>query len=148
MSSTGKNDTLSMPVLFGVFVAFLLLGVLMCTWPTITLMDMLEAINHRADLIAFDKGAYYLFGGGLFFIILSVGAAISFKVKNISPKKYASVYGTLLLISLALVFIIPHVVHLMVDESMTSKGYSLCEVKSTQWLHAKTIVYTKSLPCD
>lgn len=120
----------------------------MCIWPILTMLDMLETISQRADFITFDKGAYYLFGGGLFFIILSVGAAISFKVKNISPKKYASVYGTLLLTSLALVFIIPHVVHLMVDENMASKGYSLCEAKSTQWLHARTIVYAKALPCD
>jgi len=51
--------------LIGILLIFLLVGFIFIFFPIYSSFNLLSAIASGSDRIAFDKGAYYLFGGGL-----------------------------------------------------------------------------------
>lgn len=148
MNTMEQSKKMAPLALFGVFLLFLGVGLVMLVWPIISMLDTMEEINTQAEFITFDKGAFYLFGGGAFFVVMTVGSAISFYIKDRYARKYTTIIIVLIVMSLSLIFILPHLVHAIVEDTVAEKGYVVCEARSTQWLHARVIVYTKKLPCD
>lgn len=133
--------------LVGILSVFLVIGILMMVWSVSSMVELGQVISQQAEEITFDKGAYYLFGGGLFFLVLSLGSFISFFIRDELAAIYARSIGIFMLVSLVLVFLLPGVVHRHVDQTMEQGGYSICMAKSSQWLFVKTVVYSKKSPC-
>jgi hypothetical protein len=134
--------------LSGILLVFFIIGLLMTIWSVVTLIDMVNAINEEAEYVTFDKGAYYLFGGGLFFVVMSLGSYLSFFIHDSWAKTYTKSIGLSMVACLILVFIIPNIVHSYISQNLKSTGYAICEAKSSQWLHVKTIVYSKGKNCE
>ncbi len=127
---------------------FFIIGLLMTIRPVVTLIDMVNAVYEEAEYVTFDKGAYYLFGGGLFFVVMSLGSYLSFFIRDAWAKTYAKTIGLSMIVSLILVFIIPNMVQGYIGQNLESTGYAICEAESSQWLHVKTIVYSKGTTCE
>ena len=120
----------------------------MSGWTINAALEMLTEIKAQSKYITLDKGAYYLFGGGLFFLLMSLIVPVGHLVPDSKAKKYSKYFMTLMLASVALVFILPHAVHYFTEKHVFADGYEICEARSKQWLHAKTIVYSKVKPCE
>ncbi len=63
------------------------------------------------------------------------------------PDRFQKTLVTLMAVSFILVFTLPHIIHFYIANHMENTGYAICKEKSHRWLHAVTIVYTKTLPC-
>lgn len=148
MNETYPQKQTSKWTLPAILFSFFVIGCAMFIWPLISLIGMLREISAEVQFITLDKGAYYLFGGGLFFLTLSIGTALSFKYKERVATRFVKYFGILLVLSPLMAFVLPQIVHLVTEEYLFDRHYSICEAKSTQWLHVRTIVYTKTLPCD
>jgi len=49
---------------------------------------------------------------------------------------------------LIITFLRPQIVHRATDNYLENHGYQVCESRSKQWLHVRTIVYSKFISCD
>lgn len=142
------EKTVSMKTGYALGFGFLLLGILMIALPLIELVDMLSEIRSDSEFITLDLGVYYFFGGGVFFIVMVVGLVYpKLFNKQLSPG-VEKLLIFLFLSGITLMFILPYAMQTIIDEYMHNNRYIVCEAKSSQWLHVRTIVYTKSLSCD
>lgn len=148
MKKTSNDKAMSMRMAYGIILLLFVVGVVMVAVPISALHDMLTQIDSQSEMVVFEKGAFYLFGGGLLLILLFIWVTYALITNKPLPKKLEKMGFTVLGVCLALIFIVPITLHMAVEQNMIDKGYVICEAKSTQWLHVRTIVYTKTLPCD
>ena len=148
MNNSHQEKTISKFQLVGILLIFFVFGVIMFIWPILSALDMLKEINTHAKFITLEKGVYYAFGVGVFFLVFVLGIVIANFVKDSMAKVYGKYYGMSLIVSVAITFVLPQVVHFVTEKYVFDNNYVVCEARSTQWLYIKTIVYTKSLPCD
>jgi len=142
----------------GILLIFLFIGIVFIFFPIYSSVHLLSAIASGSDKIAFDKGAYYLFGGGLLFIVgpIWVLLLLAFGKKQTEPVKKMGgaetqrvqrVVYTFLGVCLASSLILPHIMSIGVGNYLEKRGYTYCDNLSRQWLFNRTMVYTKS-KCD
>ncbi len=131
----------------GITVIFSTIGIVTLYYVVNVLITLTTEISSLNELIAIDKGAYYLFGVGLIFIIFATGLIHTRIFKKEISNSNDKLYAYLLIGALALTFIIPQIIHFSAANHLENEGYQVCEEKSTRWLHVVTIVYTKTLPC-
>ncbi len=131
--------------IYSILIVFASIGLVSIFISISSFIDLLSQIFHSREQIIFDKGAYYLFGGGLFFVLLVLGFFIVKKLKV--SDKFQKIFVAIMALSLILTFTLPQIIHISVENNLENKNYQVCVEKSTQWLHAVTIVYTKKLPC-
>jgi len=135
--------------LVGLLLIFLILGVAMISWPIFLTINLYEAFSNHKEIIEFEEGVYYLFGGGLFFIVMSMGSGVAFLFKkDYVATTYIKIIVALMGLSLVLFFVLPSLAHSYADDIFTKNGYSMCESKSRQWLFVRTFVYSTKQPCD
>ena len=148
MTNMAIEQPISMRKAYLIATSFFLLGALMMTLTIAELLDMLGEIRNEDTLVTLDMGMYYLFGGGLFFFVMVIGVEYPKLFNKPLPRGIDKFLALLLLSGIVLMFVLPHVVYAFVDDYLQNNHYVICEAKSTQWLHVRTIVYTKTLPCD
>ncbi len=145
--------------LYVILIAFLLIGIIFTYNPIHVFIQLMQTIQSQADKIAFDKGAYYLFGGGLLFtvgplwvlFILSLSINNPEATKKLSTAKAKSVQRVVYAffwVCLASTFILPHVMSIGVGNYLENRGYTYCDKLSRQWLFNRTMVYTKNTCTD
>jgi len=135
--------------LVGLLLIFLILGVAMFSWPVFFTVNLYEAFKNHKEIIEFEEGVYYLFGGGLFFIVISMGSGVAFIFKkDYVAATYVKIVIALMGLSLVLFFVLPSLAHSYVDDIFTKNGYSMCESKSRQWMFVRTFVYSTRQPCE
>ncbi len=142
------EQPVSMGKAYAIAISFFLLGILMMILTVAELSEMVGEILNEARLVTLNIGMYYLFGGGLFFVVMVIGLVYPKLFKKQLPRGVEKLLIFLFLSGIVLMFALPHVVHAYVDGYLQNNHYVICEAKSTQWLHVRTIVYTKALPCD
>lgn len=148
MKYVSNEKAMSLRMAYGFVFLLFVVGVVMVAVPVDALLDMHSQIESQSELVVVKKGALYLFGGGLLLIILFIWVTYAMISGKPLPKKFEKIGFAIFGVCLALIFVIPTTLHLAVEQNLTDKGYVICEAKSTQWLHVRTIVYTKTLPCD
>jgi len=144
--NTQVQDHPSPLKIYSILAAFAALGLVSIFVSINVFIDLLTQIFENRDQIVFDKGVYYLFGGGLFFVVVVLGFFMV-KVLRVTDK-IQKILVALMALSLVLTFALPQIIHISVEKNLENKNYQICEEKSTRWLHAVTIVYTKTLPCE
>lgn len=131
--------------IYSILTAFAALGFVSIFVSINVFVDLLTRISEDRQQIVFDKGVYYLFGGGLFFVLVVFGF-FAVKVLKVSDRFQKSLV-VFMALSIAVTFLLPHIIHTSVENNLVSKNYQICKEKSSRWLHAVTIVYTRTLPC-
>ena len=112
------------------------------------LMAMLTEISTKTEFITIEKGVYYFFGIGTFFLQYTVWL-IYIKIFNNEISRTLSIIITWSIVgSIALMFVLPQIIHYSVANNLEAQNYKVCKERSRRWLHNVTIVYTKTLPCE
>lgn len=144
------SDTAQRPPRWIAAVALLVFAsiIVICIWiPTAAFIDMMAGISKRSTTVEIDKGSYYLFGVGIMFAaLLPDGIYTSLLRRPLSKRAHHWVTG-FALAGLALVVILPHVIHYPVTNILEKRGYEVCEKQSHQWLFLNTVVYSRSDDC-
>lgn len=144
--------------LYGILLAFLIIGIIMTFVPIYDSVHLLNAIERHSDIIVFEKGSYYLLGGGLLFTIgitwifyLLLFTNEKGKTTQQVDKAYTQRIqrNTYIFIAVCMstMFILPHIVSIGVGDYLENRGYTYCDKLSRQWLFNRTMVYTKNT-CD
>jgi len=134
---------------------FLLIGIVFAFFLIYSSVHLYGAIGSGVDKIAFDKGAYYLFGGALLFTvgpIWSLYILVFSKNQTNSTKKLSSaaqqrvtrVVYIFFGVCLASTFFLPQIMSVGVGNYLEKRGYTYCDKMSRQWLFNRTMVYTKN----
>ena len=103
----------------------------------------------QSDIIVFDKGSFYMLGVGIGMLILAIVTVQEGWLGRVLSKKQSTYLTRLAVISLAVLFVVPHFVHYLTDSYLSIRGYSVCEEASHQWLFVRDIVYVQeSMECN
>lgn len=126
---------------------FLLGGVCALAWFIYRIYMLAKGSD--TGIVLIDKGSYYMLGVGtgmldLAFIVIWE----QWLVKPLS-KMVTAIFSRLAIVSIVLLFALPHIIHYLADEHLTGKGYSVCKEASHQWLFVRDIVYIQpSVECS
>lgn len=99
------------------------------------------ATQLNEPVIAFDKGSFYLLGIGLALAILCLVVTQEYWFGKGLSKRLNRILTKLTILSLAIMLLTPHAVHLGLARKLESRSYTLCEDASHRWLFAVTLVY-------
>ncbi|MBU3068583.1 hypothetical protein KOI40_02065 [Aestuariicella sp. G3-2] len=95
---------------------FLLLTVAAFFWFVVSITELISQIHQNAPVIEFDKGAVTMLEIGLGLLLLTVGGMIQGLFgKDLTPK-YESLFTKGIVVSILLVFLLPHAVHYGVSQ--------------------------------
>jgi len=143
-----EEKPISMKAAYGILLVFLILGVSLVIVPVNFFTEMFNEIKTQSEDVYLYKGAYYLLGGGLVLILMVVGFAYPKIISKPMTSNMEKAFIIAFVGSFILIFLLPNLIHYIVDDYLQDKKYFICESKSKQWLHNKTIVYTKKMPCS
>jgi hypothetical protein len=146
---------LSSSKLYGLLTLFILFGIMCLLWPIYSTIELINTIALHNETIIFDKGVYYAFGVGLLFAPGPIWILYLYMFRNKNSEKvqrYDKVKEQRIqrnaylffACCLAITFILPQIVSISVGQYLEQHGYIYCDKLSTQWLHARTMVYTKN----
>ena len=146
MKTVIEEKPISIGLAYSILFVFFVIGIISVFIPINFFIDMFMQISSRQEQITLDKGVYYLFGGGVFFVLMGLGIFVS-KVFKVS-EKVEKIIVALMIVSIFLIFALPQLVHVSVESYVENEGYQVCREKSHRWLFVVTIVYTKTIPCN
>lgn len=130
-----------------ILLAFLAIG-LACIWiPSVHFIEMLGAVTSNEARITIEKGAFYLYGGGIALLALLIDGFYNAVLRQKISQTVSSWVSRVAIIGLIMVPILPALIHYPTAYVLERRGYSECEARSSQWLFVRTIVYTKPGKC-
>jgi len=113
-----------------------------------TTIFLIVDIYNFQENIEFNKGAFYLYGVGLILLIFVVGIIYTNYLKKNISNHTNKIIVKVVLVCLIVTFLLPQIVHYATANYLENHGYQVCEVRSKQWLHVRTIVYSNLVACD
>ncbi len=123
---------------------FALIGIPALLWFGVTLYTITGEILSSSSIVVFDKGAFYLLGSGLGTLTLAFVAGYEYWLDKVLPKRLNILCTKMLLISVAVVILLPQASHFFLNRHLENNNYTVCREASRQWLHDRTIVYLDS----
>ena len=109
-------------------------------------MELRAAVLESAPVVTFNSGVMKLFGIGLAASAFTGYAIAEIRLGRPPSAKMAKSVTSTIIAGLALLFLLPHLVHTPLERHLFSEGYKLCEPLSHRWLSYKTIVYVNDVP--
>ncbi len=94
--------------------------------------------------IAFNKGIFYMLGGGIGLGALFTGMIIEVWIKRPPSDRILKNVGRTAIAGVVIMFALPQVVHYSIANYLEPKGYEICGDASYQWLHYQDIIYTNN----
>jgi hypothetical protein len=126
---------------FAVF-CFALGGIVALVWLFISITDLYNQVIVNPGVVYFEKGVLYALGAGIFMVVAAFGGIYRGLLKLPHTNKVEKRFTVSLITSIVILFVFPHIFHYFFEHFIVSKGYSICEQASYQWLHYREIVYT------
>lgn len=108
-------------------------------WFGSSAVDLLNNLGEK--IVKVDKGSFYLFGVGFGLAILSFVLVFELWYGKPLNKKLTRVCAQMSVASIVALLVLPQVLHFAVDKYLISRGFSVCEKASQQWLFVSEIVY-------
>src|SRR5690606_2648878 len=110
------------------------------------LLSLSDALIESASIVTFNSGTFKLLGIAIGLGALAVYSGIQWSSKRIPSEKASRLITGVLVVAIALLFLLPHAVHIAVERHLFAQGYKLCEPKSRNALSHKTVVYVRDVP--
>jgi len=104
---------------------------------------LLLLTGYSSNIVVIEKGAYYMLGVGLGLLALAYICIHEFWGGKPLTNKQSSVLTKIAIASVALTFLVPHLIHYIADDFFLGAKYSVCEAASHQWLFVRDIVYIR-----
>ena len=134
---------------YGGFLVFFTMTVGSLAWATWSIFDIYNQISSASEVIYFDKGALYMFGVGVGLAVLSFAIFYEGILERELTKKISGIMTKSAIAGIALMFLLPYLIHQPVNKQLTQKKYIICEPASYQWLLYENLAYTKNASiCD
>ena len=141
MESSHQPSTLSR---FFSFFVFSLLTISTLTWFGWSVFQLYAQLAENGPVIVFDKGVFYLLGGGSGIAILTLYMFYEGVLKLPLTEKVAKILTNSLIVSVSVMFVLPHIVHYPVESYLEGRGYNICEQASYRWFAYRKIVYVSN----
>lgn len=130
-----------------ILLVFLLIALACILLPAAYLLDMFDSIFSRSPQVVIEKGAYYLFGGGVALLALLPDGFYNTILRRKPPANAEKLTGRLAIVGLLMMPALPALIHYPTAHHLQSRGYAKCEALSSQWLFVRTIVFTLPGEC-
>ena len=105
--------------------------------------SLIRELVEESQVIFFNKGSVYFFGGALGLAVMTYWLVRN-AVGSPMPESQNHIISYILIGTLILMFVLPHIAHYMIDDYLENKGYQICEEASYQWMYYREIVFTAS----
>ncbi|MFK5915405.1 MAG: hypothetical protein QM484_13620 [Woeseiaceae bacterium] len=124
-------------------ISFAMIGLAALYFAIVKTSSLILDATYLPESIDFNKGALYLWGVSFVLLFFVAGIIYTNFFKGNISNKLNKRLTQLVIFLLIFTFTLPQVVNHIVDSYLQEQGYTICESKSKQWLHVKTIVYSK-----
>lgn len=123
-------------------ILFLVGGLCALFWFVYRAYILIQSNNNSVVLI--DKGSFYMLGVGLGMLSLAFIVIWEQWLLRPATENVTKTFSWLTIASVVLLFALPHAIHYVADHHLKSKGYTICEEASHQWLFVRDIVYIQN----
>lgn len=128
---------------------FLVLTIASLAWFFVSTTSLISQIRLNAPIIGFDKGSVYMLGIGLGLLLLSVGGIMQGILGKALTPANESLFKKGIVISILLMFLLPHAVHYGVSQYTQKQHYTLCNEATYRWfLYSKFYFTNNASGCD
>ena len=141
MESSHQHSPLTM---FCILLIFSLMALSTLTWFGWSVFQLYAQIAENGPVIVFDKGVFYLLGGGSGIAILTLYMFYEGVLKLPLTEKVAKILTNSLIGSVSVMFVLPHIVHYPVESYLEGRGYTICEQASYRWFAYREIAYVSN----
>ena len=121
------------------------IGIPTLFWFCVTLNILTGQLLTSSSIVVFHKGAFYLLGSGIGALTLAYFVGYEYWLDKVLPKRLNILCTKMLLISIAVMILLPQVSHFFLNRYLANNNYTVCREASRQWLHDRTIVYLDSI---
>ena len=121
--------------------SFITMAVGAFVWLAFGVTGLVHQLQNASDFISFNKSVFYMFGVGLGLSILSFVLVYEYLLGKTLTNKLSGICTKLGFGGVAIMFLLPYIVHNKIDSHAKNKGYVICHEASHQWFHSRTIVY-------
>ncbi len=141
--SESERVPLVMKIFFPLFMMLLTLAAAYLFFSE--LVSNLRDMSSLPESVSFSKGSYYACGAGFavgvftFFSVSEFWFSVVIKGRLAKRLMRIAVGGAIVMV------VFPQVMHFYMGRFIEENTYIVCEEASSQWLHAKTIVYVKDV---
>jgi len=104
---------------------------------------MMQGLNALSGSFYFNKGVFYLLGVVLGLSVLIFAIVRESVLRKTLTKKIASVCTRVGIASVVVMIVLPQAVGYGVEGYLVDLHYQICNEASHQWLHSRTIVFTR-----
>ncbi len=125
---------------------FLVIALACVLLPAAYLAGMLGDIFAQSPQVVIEKGAYYLFGGGVALLVLLPDGFYNTILRRKPPASAEKLAQRLAIVGLLMMPALPALIHYPTAHYLQQSGYTECEALSSQWLFVRTIVF--ALPSE
>ncbi|MCL7422011.1 MAG: hypothetical protein M8364_14015 [Methylobacter sp.] len=141
MESSHQPSPLTM---FCILLIFSLMALSILTQFGWGVFQLYAQIAENGPVIVFDKGVFYLLGGGSGIAILTLYMFYEGVLKLPLTEKVAKILTNSLIGSVSVMFVLPHIVHYPVESYLEGRGYNICEQASYRWFAYREIAYVSN----
>lgn len=129
------------------FFVFLAAGSLL--WFGKSVVSLYHQFHFHEAIVAFDKGAMYMFGVGAGLLLLIGGGVLQGLLGREPNDAAKKIFKGGVIFSLTLTIALPQLAHYWVSHSAKAQNYDVCNEAGYQWLMYQKIYYTDSRDsCD
>jgi len=107
-------------------------------------IDTAEQLIATPPSIAYNKGIFYMLGGGIGLGALVIGMIVEIWNKKPRSDRNAQRVARTAISGVVIMFVLPQVAHYAVANYLEPRGYEVCGEASYQWLHYQDIIYTNN----
>jgi len=126
---------------------FFILGALSLWFAINSTTSIIYNIKLNADVIIFNKVGFYFYGIGIGLLVFPFSIIYS-KILKFKISKVGEYYlNGLLVFSVLLMLLFPHIAHYYVGSYMENNAYIICKGKLDRSLYTTTIEYSKEGKC-
>ena len=125
--------------------AFLAMTIGALAWFVFGAIDTAHQLLTDAEVVSFNKGVFYMLGVGIGLAVLSFVLVYEYWLGKPLTNTMTTVCTRIGIGSVAVIFLLPQIVHSQVENYVKDKGYEICPGASHQWLHSRTIVYVSNM---
>lgn len=108
--------------------------------------SLVASLVQSAPIVTFNTGVFRFLGVAIISVGIAIYAAIEWWQRSMPSAGLAKLLTRMMMVGLALMFLLPHLVHFPLEKYLFNHGYKICQPKSYANRAYQSVAYVIDVP--